>query len=96
MKLWVARNVSGSLWLFDNVPFLDGKCWYPQIDSEAYIAEPYLYPEITLENSPQQIEIEDLCKVCALRQIESHCVNEEVPNLCLKCSFNCYSKKKLL
>lgn len=93
MKLWAARNVSGSLWLFNNVPVLNGKCWYPQIDSEAYIADPYLYTEITLENSPQQIEIEDLCKVCALGPIESHCVNDEVFNICLECYFNSYKKK---
>ena len=55
MKLCIARDKSGLLYLHDKKPILDGEHWlsnssWSNIDFE-------YFPEITLENSPQEVEI---------------------------------------
>ena len=59
MKLWIARDSYG-LWLFDNKPekvIINGdKCCKPTIGNRYYFVDE-LFPEITFENSPQQIEL---------------------------------------
>lgn len=53
MKLWIARDKSGSLYLYEDKPekkgdeFI-GKSW-------AWIFTS-LFPEVTFENSPQKVE----------------------------------------
>ena len=65
MKFWIARDESNELWIFDKKPILvpkgknyaygffglgkDGK-WNNKLDAS-------LFPEVTFENSPQEIEI---------------------------------------
>lgn len=46
MKLWIARDKYGSLHLFKNM----GGWYIGEIERN-------LFPEVTFENSPQQIEI---------------------------------------
>lgn len=56
MKLWIARDKSGLLYLHDKKPILDSEHWlsnssWSNIDFE-------YFPEVTFENSPQEVEIE--------------------------------------
>ena len=55
MKLWIARDKSGFLYLHDKKPTLDGEYWvsngsWSSIDIEQF-------PEVTFENSPQELEL---------------------------------------
>ena len=60
--MWIARDFDG-LWLFRNKPILDcfggQKFWKDNDDDERYIMKmpSILFPEITFENSPQEVEI---------------------------------------
>ena len=67
IKLWIARDHDGGLYLFENKPWLQtqDKMW---LDVGFYVdwkddfmyykqLDPNLYPEITFENSPQQVEL---------------------------------------
>lgn len=56
-KLYIARDKCGNLFLFDHKPtkltevFISGaRGMFTKIDSE-------LFPEVTFENSPQQVEL---------------------------------------
>lgn len=56
MRLWVARDLDGTLGLFDGdkpKPILGE--WMP--DNDYYSIDNRLFPEVTYENSPQEIEI---------------------------------------
>ena len=60
MKLWIARNEDGSLTLFGYKPFYNDITgfWYDVF--ELPVADDLtstLFPEVTLENSPQEVEI---------------------------------------
>lgn len=54
MKMWIARDGSGLLCIHKEEPILIGTVWdsndWWNIDSE-------LYPEVTFENSPQEVEL---------------------------------------
>lgn len=67
MKLWIARDRDGGLYTFINKPWLqtidkmwldfpvyidwkDDRSYYKQLDCN-------LYPEVTFENSPQEVEL---------------------------------------
>ena len=58
-KFWIARDSYG-LWLFDNKPekvIINGdKCCKTTIGNR-YTLDDELFPKITYENSPQQVEI---------------------------------------
>ena len=63
MKLWVARDKDGGLYLYNYAPHKnttgrftcsikpDGE-W-----SEEYALNSHLFPEVTFENSPQEVEL---------------------------------------
>ena len=56
MKMWIARDFGGGLYLFPEKPILmtDYKCW----DGEDwYKIDRDLFPEITFENSPMEVEL---------------------------------------
>lgn len=55
MKLWVARNKSGTLMLWFNKPVKQGDGWYN--NDGFFILDSVQFPEVTFENSPQQVEI---------------------------------------
>ena len=55
MKLWLARDKDGLIYLYMKKPYLvtyyfDTKYLIGEIDKE-------LFPEITFENSPQEVEL---------------------------------------
>lgn len=64
MKLWVARNKSGTLVLWFNKPVKQGDAWYSNdgffiLDSvqSPTFGEVIPFPEVTFENSPQMVEL---------------------------------------
>jgi hypothetical protein len=66
MKLWIARNESGDLALYNLKPELnnsDDLAFYqPSKFGIEYPICSELFPEVTFENSPKQIEI----KLCGI------------------------------
>lgn len=58
MKLWIARNMDNTLALFQSKPILKDALIWDEILNEDYMFIPeYLYPEVTFENSPQEMEL---------------------------------------
>ena len=55
MKLWIARDKSGLLCLYDKKPTFDGDYWVSS-DSWSFLDLEY-FPEVTFENSPKEIEL---------------------------------------
>ena len=55
MKFWIARNKSGTLVLWFNKPVKQGEEWYN--NDGCFILDSVHFPEVTFENSPQQVEI---------------------------------------
>lgn len=63
MKLWVARDKDGILRLFETKPFLNiNNNWdsddnYWDSDDNYFVIDENKFPEVTFENSPQQVEL---------------------------------------
>ena len=57
MKLWIARNTDNTLALFQSKPILEDLNWDETLNEDYMFIPEYLYPEVTFENSPQQVEI---------------------------------------
>lgn len=62
MKLWIARDKDGTLWLFKEYPIKKETLFYPTEDITGRLT--YfrsmlmdMFPEITFENSPQEVEL---------------------------------------
>ena len=55
IKLWVARDVDGELNLFNEYPILNDEIW---MSTGVIVAVPDEWlPEVTWENSPQEVEL---------------------------------------
>lgn len=55
MKMWITRDLNGKLWLHNPEPILQsGNCWESKAEMPLYSEG---FPEVTFENSPQQVEI---------------------------------------
>lgn len=59
MKLWIARDyLDGALWGYNTEPIRNGVEFACSSDSNIMFQIPrVLFPEVTFENSPQQVEI---------------------------------------
>ena len=62
MKLWIARDEDETLWIFRECPIKKGKVFYPITDITGkftyYRSMPTdMFPEVTFENSPQEVEL---------------------------------------
>ena len=58
MKLWIARNTDDTLVLFQSKPILGTDfIWEELLNEDCMYIEEYLFPEVTFENRPQQVEI---------------------------------------
>lgn len=58
MKFWIARNTDDTLVLFQSKPILGTDfIWEELLNEDCMYIEEYLFPEVTFENSPQQIEL---------------------------------------
>ena len=61
MKLWISRNQDGSLWLHEEKPSLvyddELRKWYYEGVSFLDFYDESVFPEVTFENSPQEVEL---------------------------------------
>lgn len=60
MEMWISRNVNGDLNLHSTEPekLKEAECWTSFFNNGMdYSIDYKLFPEITFENSPQQVEI---------------------------------------
>jgi hypothetical protein len=58
MKLWIARNTDDTLVLFQSKPILGSNfIWEELLNEDCMYIEEYLFPEVTWENSPKEIEL---------------------------------------
>ena len=55
MKLWIARDYMGSLNLYVERPIKGTVCFYNVNDAMALNED--MFPEVTFENSPQEVEL---------------------------------------
>ena len=57
MKLWLARDKSGFLLLFESTPIKKGNGFY-SLEGHYYVLFGELFPEVTWENSPKKVKLE--------------------------------------
>ena len=59
MKLWVARDENGELCLFDDKPTMSVSKtrWLSPANVEFMLLDSALLPELTFDNSPQEVEL---------------------------------------
>lgn len=59
MKLWIARDKDGMLYLYDSKPHLlsDNASYYDSDNGCFYDIPINWFPELTFENSPQEVEL---------------------------------------
>ena len=63
MKLWIARDRSGILRIYYNQPKVNKRTQEIISNGEYYEISINSFPEVTFENSPQQIELRLLRKL---------------------------------
>lgn len=63
MKLWIARDKDGMLYVSEEKPQLYGDYFDTELGSFYSEIPSGLFPEVTFENSPQEVEI-IIKKVC--------------------------------
>ncbi len=57
MRFWVARDKDNTLAIFQSKPILNNKQEWDEILNEDFMLIPeYLFPEVTFESSPREIE----------------------------------------
>lgn len=59
MKLWIARDKGGALWMYEKAPLFAQEvgefyCRFGELNSEL---DERFFPEVTFENSPQEVEL---------------------------------------
>ena len=60
MKLWIARDKDGMLCVFESKPYLNkSKNW--DYDYNYLVIDESQFPEVTFENSPQEVELKLVC-----------------------------------
>ena len=58
MEFWIARNKNGALALYTEEPILYYNEYYEgPYKSQSIDLDENLFPEVTFENSPQQVEL---------------------------------------
>ena len=55
--MWIAREKSGTLILWFNKPVKQGDGWYNNDGYFVLDRDSVLYPEVTFENSPMEVEL---------------------------------------
>ena len=56
MKMWIARDKSGALYLHAREPYKEGNCFFNRNDGYIKISARD-FPEVTFENSPMEVEL---------------------------------------
>ena len=57
MKMWIARDKNGALHLFEEKPSLRYQRWWGKTTIYECQIDTSLYPEVTFENSPMEVEL---------------------------------------
>jgi hypothetical protein len=58
MKLWIARDKYGDLFIFTNEPLWCGnECWCDSKNGDFMLINKNSFPEVTFDNSPVQVEL---------------------------------------
>lgn len=57
MRYYIARDEYGDLYLYDNMPIKKGAYFHPQRGYDMMRLNAILFPEVTFNNSPQEVEI---------------------------------------
>lgn len=57
MKLWVARDKNRKLWLYESKPIRQGERFIPTCFEDCKKLHSTLFPEVTFENSPMEVEL---------------------------------------
>ena len=60
MKLWISRDLDGTLILNNKEPYLPNKYYdyfYFDNDASIYYLDKNMFPEVTFKNSPQEVEL---------------------------------------
>ncbi len=57
MKMWIAKQKTGTLSLFQDKPYLDTVGLWFNDNSASYKIPAAKFPEVTFENSPQEVEL---------------------------------------
>lgn len=57
MKAWVARDRNGGLYIYSGVPTKEDTCFLEGKYGDSMAIRNKLFPEVTFENSPQEVEI---------------------------------------
>ena len=57
MKLWIARDRDGFLGLYDDFPEMHAGYFVCQPGKDVLELNRKLFPELTFENSPQEVEL---------------------------------------
>lgn len=57
MKLWIARDMDGLLYLYDNMPDKRSEYFLPYAGYNDMPLDERLFPEVTFENSPKEVEL---------------------------------------
>ena len=57
MKLYIARDLSGALWLYEKKPYKLKTVFVGGAHDESRRFLDDTFPEVTFENSPQEVEL---------------------------------------
>lgn len=57
MKLWVARDADGDIYLHRNKPYQETTGIWTCDNQEYFWLDEECFPEVTFENSPQEVEL---------------------------------------
>ena len=57
MKLWIARDKDDCLYLYDSVPEKAPDMFFERSDGKSLFIGKSIFPEVTFENSPQEVEL---------------------------------------
>lgn len=57
MKLWIARDLNGILFLYDKEPIKGRRKFKVKMFTHSYRISSLNFPSVTFENSPQQVEV---------------------------------------
>ena len=57
MRLWIARDKEGQLYLYDNTPDKRSEYFLPYAGYNDFCLDSRMFPEVTFENSPREVEL---------------------------------------
>ena len=82
MKLWIARDKDGKLFLYSREPILYGDYYDSNIGILFGELDNRIFPEVIFENSPQKVELK-LCKSIEKVDIANKKHNLKIQFLCI-------------